>query len=350
MGISRIGRRTFLASASLTVISATTRARAQILPPALRAAQQKANPPFKLYDWMAFANQPDLRPWGFEPIWGANDGTFNRSTTPDADNITPGVADPARQLFAARRQALAAVGVKPLEQNAWNRPRSYAKVPQDIVFDLEGDAFKRSLDLPATSEERSRSIAALCRCVDAMRDEARKHSREIRIGSYFPIGPFVGEIHPNDPRVPDLKKTAEKDFQPWLSRLDFTMPDCSIMGTDVEEWKGQVNQQVGECRRWVPGKPVYAELQLCYAHFCKDPNLINTRIPIEQWTESVRWLVALREINGICLFGQDMEVPGLDRSNEKGKENGTRRLDFRHVEAHVRVAAEAAAARKAGRI
>ena len=128
------------------------------------------------------------------------------------------------------------------------------------------------------------------------------------------------------------------------------MPDCSVMCTDIAEWKGQVNQQVGDCKRWMPGKPVYAELQLCYAHFCKDPNLINTRIPIEQWTESVRWLAASRDVNGICLFGQDMEVPGVNRANEPGKENGSRRLDFRHVEPHVRAAAEAAAARKAGRV
>jgi hypothetical protein len=100
----------------------------------------------------------------------------------------------------------------------------------------------------------------------------------------------------------------------------------------------------------MPGKPVYAETQLCYAHFCQDPNLKWTLVPLEQWTESVRWLAANREVNGVCLFGHDLEVRGLNRSNEPGKENGTRRLDFRHVEQHVRTAAEAAAARKAGRL
>lgn len=349
MAMPRIRRRAFLAAASLAVVGAATRARAQVLPPALKAAQQKANPPFKLYDWMGFANQPDLRPWGFEPIWGAMDGAFNRATTPEADNVTVGVADPARSLFAARRLALAALGVKSLEQNMWNRPRAYATVPQDILFDLEGEAFKKSLDLPATSATRCQTIAAMCRWVDAMHDEGRRRGRELRVGSYFPIGPFAGDIHPADPRYAELLKAAEKDFQPWLSRLDFAVPDCSIMGTDVADWKGQVARQAADCRRWMPGKPVYAEMQLCYAHFCQDPKLKWTRVPPAQWTESVRWLAANRDVNGVCLFGHDLEVPGVDRSGETGKENGTRRLDFGHVEQHVRAAAEAAAARKAGR-
>jgi hypothetical protein len=297
---------------------------------------------------MGFANQPDLRPMGFEPIWGVMDGTFNRATVPEADNITVGVAPPERSLFAARRQAIAAAGVLPLLQNTWNRPRAYAKVPQDMVFDLEGGEFKKSLDLQATSADRARTIAAMCSWVDAMRDEGRKHGRDVRIGSYFPIGPFATNLPAADPTFADRKRIAEKDFKPWLARLDFSMPDCSINTADIAEWKADVNRQVFESRRLLPGKPVYAEMQLCYADFCKDPALKGTLVAYEQWSASVAWLAQHPGISGICLFGHDFEVPGADRSGDPGKkEDGSRRLDFSHVEKHVRRVAEVGTKRQA---
>jgi hypothetical protein len=316
--------------------------------PSKTPAAKPTPPAFKLYDWMGFANQPDLRPMGFEPIWGAMDGTFNRATTPEADNVNPGVADPQRSLFAARRQAVAAAGVLPLLQNTWNRPAAYAKVPQDIVFDLEGEGFKRSLDMAAESPERAKTIVALCTWADAMREEARKHGHNVRIGSYFPIGPFAADIHPKDPTYGQRKRVAEKDFKPWLAKLDFSMPDCSIMGTNVAEWKAQVNQLVFESRRLMPGKPVYAEMQLCYAHFTKDEQIKGSLVRYQQWDESLTWLAQHPGISGICLFGHDLEVPGVDRLGDRGnKEDGSRRLDFRHVEKHVRRVAEVGAKRQA---
>jgi hypothetical protein len=314
--------------------------------PPKTTAKPAVKPPFKLYDWMGFNHQPDLRPLGFEPIWGVMDGTFNRATTPEADNVNN--VDPERSLFAARRQAVAAAGVLPLLQNTWNRPKAYAKLRQDMVFDLEGEAFKQSLDMTATSEVRSKMIAAMCGWADAMREEAAKHGHTVRIGSYFPIGPFYTSLHPKDPRFAELKRVAENDFKPWLAKLDFSMPDCSIMGTDVAEWKTQVNQMLAESRRYLPGKPVYAEMQLCYAHFTKDVELEGTLVDYEQWSECVTWLAQHPGVAGICLFGHDLEVPGADRSNDPGNtKDGTRRLDYRLVEKHVRKVAEVGAKRRA---
>ena len=333
-------------AAAVPLLATRLSGQAPATPPPAPRPSAKPAPPFKLYDWMGFNNQPDLRPLDFEPIWGAMDGTFNRATNPEADNVNN--VDPERSLFAARRQAVAAAGVLPLPQNTWNRPKAYAKIPQDIVFDLEGDDFKKSLDLPATSEVRSKTIAVMCTWVDAMREEARKHGHEVRIGAYFPIGPFAGDIHPADPRFNDLKRVAEKDFKPWLAKLDFSMPDCSIMGTDVAEWKTQVNRQVAESRRLLPGKPVYVEMQLCYAHFTKDADIKYTLVNYEQWSESVAWLAQHPAVAGICLFGHDLEVPGADRSNDPGKkDDGSRRLDYRLVEKHVRKVAEVGAKRRA---
>ena len=98
----------------------------------------------------------------------------------------------------------------------------------------------------------------------------------------------------------------------------------------------------------MPGKPVYAEMQLCYAHFTQDPDLKWTLVPYEQWSESVTWLAQHPAVAGICLFGHDLEVPGADRAADPGnKDDGTRRLDFRLVERHVRKVAEVVARRRA---
>ena len=345
LGVASLGVlaswRSFLPLIAALLSTFSVAAQAPQSPPPKAAAAQ-----FKLYDWMGFANQPDLRPLGYEPIWGVMDGTFNRATTPEADNV--GTENPERSLFAARRQAVAAAGVLPLPQNMWNRPKAYAKLRQDMVFDLEGEAFKKSLDIESPSDVRSKAIAALCGWADAMRDEAARHGHAVRIGSYFPIGPFATTLPPADLSYRDLKRVAEKDFKPWLTRLDFAMPDCSIMGTDVAAWKAEVNQQLFEIRRLMPGKPIYVEMQLCYAHFCKDPQIQWTLVPYEQWSESVAWLAQRPGVSGICLFGHDLEVAGADRSTDPGKkEDGTRRLDFRHVEQHVRKVAEVAAKRRA---
>ena len=321
---------------------------AQSKPPAREpAAPRSAVQPFKIYDWMGFLNQPDLRRLGFEPIFGAMDATFNRATDREADNVTVGVADPKQSLFAAKRIAVAAIGIKPLKQNTWDRPPAYAKVPQDIVFDLETRGFQESLDLSRPSAGRVKTIEALCAWVDAMREAAGEYDKAPRIGSYFPIGPFAESMNPQDPKYPGLQKVAERDFKPWLSRLDFTMPDCSIHGPDFEEWKKQVLKQLRDCKRWVPGKPVYVEMQLCYGHFTQDPRVKGELVPFEQWKKSIDWLVANPNVNGISLFGNDLEVPGLDRSRDEGNvEHGTRRLDFKHVERHVRYVAEASRTRR----
>jgi hypothetical protein len=311
--------------------------------------------PLQLYDWMMFNKQPDLRPLGYQPVFAVEDATYNRSTVPEDQN-QPGVEpdyknetnplrlaklrsdQEAKSLFAARRQARAAIGVEPLPQDQWDRPDAYDTIVRDVVFDLEGANWVKGADqLQSTSRQRIRTIDIMCQHFDEMKKEAKFYGKDLRIGAYMPISWIGQQTWTGDPSYPAYDKAGAEDWRPWADRVDFVAPDLSFHDEDVQKNIDYADKMIKECKRLVPGKPVIAEFQLVYAHGMPDGNPKKwTLVPLADFTKYVLWLARNPDVDGLMIFGT--AALGIDNSDASGQQdNGTFRSHYRHVEPYVKL-------------
>jgi hypothetical protein len=288
-----------------------------------------------LFDWMMFSGQKDQRPKGLIPLCRSDDGTWNESS-PAKNVLTDGSTN--ELIFCARRQARVALGVEPLLQEGWCRPTEYAKIERDLVFDLEGAEIVHALDITSSILERETMIERLCFAVREMKAEAKGYGKRLRVGSYLPITPVATNINPADSNYKQLMDRAIEDYKPWRDVLDFVVPECSIYSRDLDHWLEMVNGGLEIIRQQFTC-PIYCltEFTFMYGPWTQEEKLRGKLLPPGLWRAMTQHLSSHPLTNGQVLWGQDAEVPELNRPPDT---DGTRQLPFTHVEKHVQAALE----------
>lgn len=295
---------------------------------------------YYLFDWLGYYQQPDLRPLGYSPVSPANNGVYNRALGRDNEVLVPGFSETSalRSRAAAMKIAESVNGGDPIPQMFWDRPLAYQRVPQDLVYDLEGAGFDPNADIQAPSRDRARVVDALVDHLSLIRDTWKVDGKPVRnIWTYLPQGPVNGKgggMNPSDPLYPGLMWLSLQDWQPWLAGISGFMPECSMMTDKVTRAVERVKQVISALNTYAPGLPIVAEMQLCYAHEMPDDN------PKKYWLveypvfmEYVDKVLDLPQISGVSLFGNSVRV-----HNPVGIGNpadGNYQLDYRFIRRHV---------------